>query len=151
MPTQPGGEFVGFLVCGRSSGRIVKVAMSSKRQRIRATCPHCDAEHETADAMPRPRERGEQCDVTLPADPAVAPHRRRALMHISDGDFLAAVPAADTPVQDIAEALAVPKGSSRGAMISTRAEWLNYDAGETRIVVTHQGAPKPTLLRRVEK
>ncbi len=143
------GEYVGFLACSDGPGRLVKVAMTSQRQRIRAACPHCDGEHETSSAMSRPRKRGEECDVTLPDDPTAKPASGRKLTNISDDEFLAVIPAVDTPAQLIAKTLAVT-GSATGTRIRTRAEWLNYDAGAERIVITRQGAPNPTLLRQGE-
>jgi hypothetical protein len=143
------GEFVGFLACPHGTGRIVKVAMSSARDRIRAACPHCGEDHETAAAMSRPRRRGEECAVTLPdEDPTAKPAGVRRLAYISDADFLAAVPADDTAAQVVAKTLGVTIGSASGSEVRARAEWLNYDAGETRVIITRQGAPKPVLLRR---
>jgi len=51
---------------------VLKVALPDKRERVRARCPvkGCpDAFHFTADAMPRPRRRGECCDAELMGPP----------------------------------------------------------------------------------
>lgn len=142
-------EFVGFLTCPHGGGRVVKVAMSSERERICVVCPYCGKSHETTDALPRPRRRGEECAVTLPDDPTAKPAQGRQLLHVSDDDFLAAIGSDDTPAPTVAKALDI-EGTAAGSRIRTRAEWLNYDAKAERVIIIRQGRPKPTLLRRAE-
>jgi hypothetical protein len=64
--------YVGFVACSHGSGRLLKVALPAKLERVRAACPvqGCpDGEHVTRDAMSRPRRRGESCDAELMEPP----------------------------------------------------------------------------------
>lgn len=140
------GEFVGFLACPQGGGRIVKVAMTSERQNLRMDCPHCGKLHETADAMPRPRRRGESCALTVPDDPAAKPAEAPKLTYITDEQLLGVLTDEDQTAPVVAKALGI-KGTATGARLRARSEWLNYEAGEVRIIITRQGVPKPTLLR----
>lgn len=140
---------VAFAGCPADGGRVVKLALERRREKaIHATCPHCGNTHPFG--MARPLRRGETCDFELPPpDPTAKPSASRRLTYLSDDDFLAAIPTEDTPAQIIARTLDVT-GTASGAMVRCRAEWLNFDTGAERIIITRQGIPKPTLLRRVE-
>jgi hypothetical protein len=144
------GEFVGFVACSDGPGRLVKVAMYSARHHLQdIPCPHCDDVHSTLAAMPRPRRDGEECDVTLARDldnPLKTPTRGRALSGVSDDDFLAVLSTDDSPAPRLAEVLD-DTGKASGMEVTTRAEWLNFDAAALLVVITRQGTPKPNLLR----
>lgn len=58
--------YVGFVACSHGRGRLLKVGLPSRRERIRVECPveGCTSKtHETAAAMARPRRRGEHVDA----------------------------------------------------------------------------------------
>jgi hypothetical protein len=71
--------YVGFAACDHNSGRLLKVALPDKRERLRVHCPvdGCRAgEHRTARAMARPRRRGETVDAECITDASPAPRGR---------------------------------------------------------------------------
>jgi hypothetical protein len=147
--------YVGFVACSHGAGRVLKVGLSSKRERIRIACPieGCNSPtHETAAAMPRARSRGEHVDAVLrddpPAEPAKPPPSPTAVK-ISDAAILAAVPAEWTPAIEVAKAAGF-KGNTASMQVVGRVERINAAADGEPVEIDKPGAPKPTLLRRRE-
>jgi hypothetical protein len=155
------GEFVGFLACSHGPGRLLKVALPDQRQRLRVRCPveGCpEGEHETPNAMPRPRDRGEVCDVGVDgaapdpaaADPepgSTAPPRR---WRHTDETVLTAVPTETTTALDVAEVL----GYATADALVRRLERINAraadDGNPEPVVISKSGAGKPVEIQRRE-
>lgn len=174
------GEFVGFVACSYGPRRLLKVALPDQRKRVRVRCPveGCpEGEHETPNAMPRARDRGEVCDVGVdgadPGSPDADPPadddanaqlaelaRERGLIDAapkppkprpprrSDWEVIAAVPTETTPAVEVAEAL----GYGDTVAVVRRLERLNaraVAAGEAApFVVARAGHGRPTMIRR---
>jgi hypothetical protein len=146
-----GHEYVAFAGCTQGRSRLLKVAQPDT-QPYRIACPVdgcAEGFHWTF--QPRPRRPGEECEISVSQDagPPAEPARKRMLKAIGDDEILAAIQAEDKPVPVVMHALGL-SGSGDGVRLRERAEWINFDAGCERIVITRQGSPKPTLLRRAE-
>jgi hypothetical protein len=142
------GEFVGFLACSYGRGRLLKVALPDERASVSVPCPvsGCSETHRTRDSMPRPRQRGECCDVVIepppPPDPDNPTPPRTAPK--SDAEVLAAIPKDWKLVTEIAEALGY---TNRGSFVNRLREMRRRGVAiETR--QEHRVAPM--FVRRIE-
>lgn len=151
------GEFIGFLACSHGPGRLLKVALPDERQRVSVPCPvdGCSDTHQTRDSMPRPRQRGERCDVVIEPPPPnadnPAPDPGSGRRQVSDAAILAAVPEQDTPAMEIAAALGYSKTQPLMKRIRVTNERAEAKGEPAPFVLTIPAVPapgRPALLRR---
>lgn len=152
------GEFVGFVACCHGRGRLLKVALPDERQSISVACPvdGCSDTHRTSDSMPRPRQRGERCDVVIKSPPLPDPTSPKpdpgsARRHATDAAILAAVPDQDAPAMDIAAALGYTNSQPlirRIRVTNKRAEDKGEPPPFILTIPAVPGAGNPALVRR---
>jgi hypothetical protein len=150
------GEFVGFLACSHGPGRLLKVALPDERQRVSVPCPvdGCSDTHRTRDSMPRPRQRGERCDVVIEPSPRAdnpTSDPGSGRRQVSDAAILAAVPEQDTPAMEIATALGYSKTQplmKRIRVTNERAEAKGEPAPFVLTVPAVSAPGRPALVRR---
>jgi uncharacterized Zn finger protein (UPF0148 family) len=134
---------VAFLACDAAGGQLVKVGQHDDAGHA-IDCPQCGRTHKTI--LPRPRQRGESCDIELERpDPEAADSvdSSRAAPK-SDPAVLAAIPEDWKPVTEIAEALGY---TNRGSFVNRLREMRQRGAAlETR--QEHRTAPM--FVRRIE-
>jgi hypothetical protein len=104
------------------------------------TCPGCGESH-VVKAMPRPRRRGERCDLTLaPATTDPGASRRR----VSNEEILDAIPSDEVLAAEVAERLGYDRPQGLLRRIERNAKLRD------QIEVIRHGPGRPITLRRTD-